>query len=112
MSTIGIWIFDYLLPLGKAVSEFIRKHYLAGANMVLGAGFKVSEPSQVYCFDFLHILIHFTILKDSETEIYMSSCLTSCDNLNDNVSHRFIYFNALSSVGRTLWEGLGGVTLS
>ena len=86
MSTIGIWIFEYLLPLGKAVSGFIRKHYFAGANMVLEAGFKVSEPNQVYYFDFQHIMIHFTILKDSETEIYMSSCLTGCDNLNECIS--------------------------
>lgn len=32
-----------------------------------------------------------------------------CGSLNENGSHRFIYFNAQAPVGGILWEGLEGV---
>lgn len=37
---------------------------------------------------------------------------TGCAGLNMNASHRLIYLNASSPLGRTVWEGLGGVALS
>ena len=35
----------------------------------------------------------------------------SCDGLNENGPHRLIYLNAWLRVGRTVWEGIGGVAL-
>lgn len=34
-----------------------------------------------------------------------------CDGLNMNGLHRFIHLNSWSSVGGSLWEGLGGIAL-
>lgn len=34
---------------------------------------------------------------------------TECVDLKENVPHQVICFNTLSHIGRTIWEGLGGL---
>lgn len=36
---------------------------------------------------------------------------TGCVGLNENATHRLIYLNTLSSLGRAVWERLGGVAV-
>jgi hypothetical protein len=44
-------------------------------------------------------------------EEFLSHSVWLCGALKETGLHRLIYLNACSAVGRTVWEGLGGVAL-